>query len=153
MLTIQRLGQGRWWPRSEGAIRESGLGINPQLNGTIIMLPYPRGLNEERRREPDQGRRASMPSMPRVAIRQRAPATGMDQIKKGQRPRACSKTTVKLWGGRGAGDHRRPYRQGRQALESKQGRDHAGLIRLGTARLLPYRHHSAASRGGRRFRL
>ncbi len=35
---------------AEKAIRESGLGINPQLNGTIIMLPIPE-LNEERRRE------------------------------------------------------------------------------------------------------
>ncbi|MCB1406716.1 MAG: ribosome recycling factor, partial [Rhodobacteraceae bacterium] len=34
----------------EKAIRESGLGINPQMNGTIIMLPIPE-LNEERRRE------------------------------------------------------------------------------------------------------
>ena len=32
------------------AIRESGLGINPQMNGTLIMLPIPE-LNEERRRE------------------------------------------------------------------------------------------------------
>ena len=37
-------------PLVEKAIRESGLGINPQLNGTIIMLPIPE-LNEERRRE------------------------------------------------------------------------------------------------------
>ena len=29
------------------AIRESGLGINPQMNGTLIMLPIPE-LNEER---------------------------------------------------------------------------------------------------------
>ena len=36
--------------KAEKAIRESGLGINPQLNGTIIMLPIPE-LNEERRRE------------------------------------------------------------------------------------------------------
>ncbi|ETX16623.1 ribosome-recycling factor [Roseivivax halodurans JCM 10272] len=34
----------------EKAIRDSGLGINPQMNGTIIMLPIPE-LNEERRRE------------------------------------------------------------------------------------------------------
>ena len=34
----------------EKAIRDSGLGINPQTNGTIIMLPIPE-LNEERRRE------------------------------------------------------------------------------------------------------
>ncbi len=33
----------------EKAIMESGLGINPQTNGTIIMLPIPE-LNEERRR-------------------------------------------------------------------------------------------------------
>ena len=29
----------------EKAIRESGLGINPQLNGTIIMLPIPASIN------------------------------------------------------------------------------------------------------------
>jgi len=34
----------------EKAILESGLGINPQTNGTIVMLPIPE-LNEERRRE------------------------------------------------------------------------------------------------------
>jgi len=34
----------------ERAILESGLGINPQTNGTIIMLPIPE-LSEERRRE------------------------------------------------------------------------------------------------------
>ena len=34
----------------EKAIRDSGLGINPQTNGPIIMLPIPE-LNEERRRE------------------------------------------------------------------------------------------------------
>ena len=38
----------------EKAIRESGLGINPQTNGTIIMLPIPE-LNEERRRELHEG--------------------------------------------------------------------------------------------------
>ena len=32
------------------AIRESGLGINPQMNGTLIMLPIPE-LNEERRKD------------------------------------------------------------------------------------------------------
>src|SRR5690606_3818915 len=33
--------------RAEKAIRDSGLGINPQVNGTIILLPIPE-LNEER---------------------------------------------------------------------------------------------------------
>ena len=51
----------------EKAIRESGLGINPQLNGTIIMLPIPE-LNEERRR--DLSRVASQyAENARVAIR------------------------------------------------------------------------------------
>ena len=63
----------------EKAIRESGIGINPQTNGTIIMLPIPE-LNEERRREltrvaADYSERA------RVAIRN-VRRDGMDQIKK-----------------------------------------------------------------------
>ena len=36
--------------KAEKAIRESGLGINPVIDGTIIRLPIPE-LNEERRRE------------------------------------------------------------------------------------------------------
>ena len=36
--------------KAEKAIRESGLGINPVVDGTIIRLPLP-ALNEERRRE------------------------------------------------------------------------------------------------------
>jgi ribosome recycling factor len=63
----------------EKAIRESGLGINPQLNGTIIMLPIPE-LNEERRRELTKvaGQYAEHA---RVAIRN-VRRDGMDQIKK-----------------------------------------------------------------------
>ena len=63
----------------EKAIRESGLGINPQLNGTIIMLPIPE-LNEERRRELTKvaGQYAEHA---RVAIRN-VRRDGMDRIKK-----------------------------------------------------------------------
>ena len=63
----------------EKAIRESGLGINPQLNGTIIMLPIPE-LNEERRRELTKvaGHYAEHA---RVAIRN-VRRDGMDQVKK-----------------------------------------------------------------------
>lgn len=65
----------------EKAIRESGIGINPQTNGTIIMLPIPE-LNEERRREltrvaADYAERA------RVAVRN-IRRDGMDQIKRGK---------------------------------------------------------------------
>ena len=63
----------------EKAIRESGLGINPQLNGTIIMLPIPE-LNEERRRE--LGKVAGQyAESARVAIRN-VRRDGMDMIKK-----------------------------------------------------------------------
>ncbi len=63
----------------EKAIRESGLGINPQLNGTIIMLPIPE-LNEERRRE--LGKVAGQyAESARVSIRN-VRRDGMDQIKK-----------------------------------------------------------------------
>ena len=63
----------------ERAIRESGLGINPQLNGTIIMLPIPE-LNEERRRELGKVA-AQYAESARVSIRNLR-RDGMDQIKK-----------------------------------------------------------------------
>ena len=63
----------------EKAIRESGLGINPQLNGTIIMLPIPE-LNEERRRELTKVAGQYAESA-RVAIRH-VRHNGMEQIKK-----------------------------------------------------------------------
>ncbi|WP_296431759.1 ribosome recycling factor [Yoonia sp.] len=63
----------------EKAIRESGLGINPQLNGTIIMLPIPE-LNEERRRELTKVA-GNYGESARVSIRNLR-RDGMDQIKK-----------------------------------------------------------------------
>ena len=63
----------------EKAIRNSGLGINPQLNGTIIMLPIPE-LNEERRRELTRVA-AQYAESARVAIRH-VRHNGMEQIKK-----------------------------------------------------------------------
>ena len=63
----------------EKAIRESGLGINPQTNGTIIMLPIPE-LNEERRRA--LGKVAGQyAEHARVSVRN-VRRDGMDQIKK-----------------------------------------------------------------------
>ena len=63
----------------EKAIRESGLGINPQLNGTIIMLPIPE-LNEERRRELTKVA-AQYAENARVSVRN-VRRDGMDQLKK-----------------------------------------------------------------------
>ena len=64
--------------KAEKAIRESGLGINPQLNGTIIMLPIPE-LNEERRRELTKVA-AQYAEHARVAIRN-VRRDGMDKVK------------------------------------------------------------------------
>ena len=80
-------------PLVEKAIRESGLGINPQLNGTIIMLPIPE-LNEERRRELSRvaGQYAENA---RVAVRN-IRRDGMDQIKKA-RLDGMSEDDQKFW--------------------------------------------------------
>ena len=77
----------------EKAIRESGLGINPQVNGTIIMLPIPE-LNEERRRELSRvaGQYAENA---RVSIRN-VRRDGMDRIKKAKGD-GLSEDDQKLW--------------------------------------------------------
>ncbi len=77
----------------EKAIRESGLGINPQLNGTIIMLPIPE-LNEERRRELTKVA-GSYAENARVSIRNLR-RDGMDQIKKAKAD-GMSEDDQKLW--------------------------------------------------------
>lgn len=77
----------------EKAIRESGLGINPQLNGTIIMLPIPE-LNEERRRELSKVA-AQYAEHARVAVRNLR-RDGMDQVKKAKAA-GMSEDEQKLW--------------------------------------------------------
>jgi ribosome recycling factor len=77
----------------EKAIRESGLGINPQLNGTIIMLPIPE-LNEERRRELSKVA-AQYAESARVAVRN-VRRDGMDQLKKAKAA-GMSEDEQKLW--------------------------------------------------------
>jgi ribosome recycling factor len=77
----------------EKAIRESGLGINPQLNGTIIMLPIPE-LNEERRRELTKVA-GNYAEGARVAIRN-VRRDGMDQLKK-LKADGMSEDDHKLW--------------------------------------------------------
>ena len=77
----------------EKAIRESGLGINPQLNGTIIMLPIPE-LNEERRRELTKVA-GSYAENARVSVRN-IRRDGMDQIKKAKND-GMSEDDQKIW--------------------------------------------------------
>ena len=64
---------------AEKAIRDSGLGINPVIDGTIIRLPIPE-LNEERRRELTK-LAANYAENAKVAVRN-VRRDGMDQIKK-----------------------------------------------------------------------
>jgi len=78
----------------ERAIRDSGLGINPQLDGTIIRLPIPE-LNEERRRELSRVA-AQYAEHARVAIRN-VRRDGMDQIRKAK-AEGMSEDDQKIWG-------------------------------------------------------
>jgi len=77
----------------EKALRNSGLGINPVVDGTILRLPIPE-LNEERRRELTKvaGQYAETA---RIAIRN-VRRDGMDQIKKA-RAAGMSEDDQKMW--------------------------------------------------------
>ena len=77
----------------EKAIRDSGLGINPVVDGPIIRLPIPE-LNEERRRELTRVA-AQYAEHARVAIRN-VRRDGMDQIKKAKAA-GMSEDDQKLW--------------------------------------------------------
>lgn len=86
------------WDRSmvskvEKAIRESGLGINPQTNGTIIMLPIPE-LNEERRRELSKVA-AQYAEGARIAVRNLR-RDGMDQVRKAK-GKGLSEDDARFW--------------------------------------------------------
>ena len=99
----------------EKAIRESGLGINPQLNGTIIMLPIPE-LNEERRRELTKVA-GNYAEHSRVAIRN-IRRDGMDQIKKNKD--GMSEDDQKFWESEVQGMTDKFIKSVDEMLESKQ---------------------------------
>lgn len=77
----------------EKAIRSSGLGINPVVDGTILRLPIPE-LNEERRRELAKlaGQYAENA---RIAVRN-VRRDGMDQVKKAKAS-GMSEDDQKFW--------------------------------------------------------
>jgi ribosome recycling factor len=100
----------------EKAIRESGLGINPQLNGTIIMLPIPE-LNEQRRRELTKVA-AQYAEHARVAIRNLR-RDGMDQVKKAK-AKGLSEDDAAFWEEEVQALTDRFIKQIDQTLEGKQ---------------------------------
>lgn len=77
----------------EKAIRESGIGINPVVDGPLIRLPIPE-LNEERRRELTKVA-AGYAENTRVAIRN-VRRDGMDQIKKAKSA-GMAEDDQKMW--------------------------------------------------------
>ncbi|MDT8327097.1 MAG: ribosome recycling factor [Roseovarius sp.] len=100
----------------EKAIRESGLGINPQLNGTIIMLPIPE-LNEERRKELTKVA-SQYAEHARVAVRN-VRRDGMDQIKKAK-AESMSEDDQKFWESEVQDLTDRYIKNVDEALETKQ---------------------------------
>ena len=100
----------------EKAIRESGLGINPQLNGTIIMLPIPE-LNEERRRDLTKVAGQYSESA-RVSVRN-VRRDGMDQIKKAKAD-GMSEDDQKIWEGEVQDMTNRFIKTVEEMLETKQ---------------------------------
>ena len=92
MLTINVWDKGNV-AAVEKAIRQSGLGINPVVDGTILRLPIPE-LNEERRRELAKvaGKYAEDA---RIAVRN-VRRDGMDQIKKAK-AEGMGEDDQKLW--------------------------------------------------------
>jgi ribosome recycling factor len=75
------------------AIRTSGLGLNPVMDGTILRLPIPE-LNEERRREMAKllGQYAEKAKISVRNVRR----DGMDQIKKAK-AEGMSEDDMKVW--------------------------------------------------------
>ena len=100
----------------EKAIRESGLGINPQLNGTIIMLPIPE-LNEERRRDLTKVAGQYAESA-RISVRNLR-RDGMDQIKKGKAD-GLSEDDQKIWESEVQDMTNKYIKQTDERLETKQ---------------------------------
>ncbi|MEM8869202.1 MAG: ribosome recycling factor [Pseudomonadota bacterium] len=75
------------------AIRNSGLGINPVMDGTLLRLPIPE-LNEERRR--DLAKQAGQyAESARIAVRN-VRRDGMDQLKKAKAA-GMGEDDQKLW--------------------------------------------------------
>ncbi|MGJ8583162.1 MAG: ribosome recycling factor [Marinosulfonomonas sp.] len=77
----------------EKTLRESGLGINPVVDGTVIRLPIPE-LNEERRRELTKVA-AQYGESARIAVRN-VRRDGMDQLKRAKAA-GMSEDDHKIW--------------------------------------------------------
>jgi len=94
MISVQVWDQGLA-PVVERAIRDSGLGLNPQREGNVIRVPIPQ-LSEERRTE--LGKVAhKYAEQARVAVRN-VRRDGMDTLKKLERDSEISQDEHRAWG-------------------------------------------------------
>ncbi|MEO3431684.1 ribosome recycling factor [Inquilinus sp. CAU 1745] len=93
LLTVQVWDRGMV-KAVEKAIREAGLGLNPQPDGNLIRVPIPE-LNEERRRELTKvaGKYAEQA---RIAVRN-VRRDGMDMLKKAEKDNEISQDDHKLY--------------------------------------------------------
>jgi len=78
----------------EKAIRTSGLGLNPMLDGQLVRIPIPE-LNEERRQELSRIA-AKYSETSRIAIRN-VRKGGMDQLKKMEKEKLISEDEHKMY--------------------------------------------------------
>ncbi len=81
-------------PAVEKAIRISGLGLNPMLDGQLVRIPIPE-LNEERRQELARIA-AKYSESARISVRNVRKA-GMDQLKKMEKDKLISEDDHKMY--------------------------------------------------------
>lgn len=93
MLTVQVWDQGLI-SAVEKAIRESGLGLNPQTEGQLVRVPIPQ-LTEERRVELTKIAN-KYAEQARVAVRN-VRRDGMDQLKKAEKDGDISQDEQRAW--------------------------------------------------------
>jgi len=95
MLTVQVWDKGNA-AAVEKAIRNSGLGLNPMLDGGLVRIPIPE-LNEERRQELSKVAN-KYAEQTRISIRN-VRRDGMDKIKKAEKIGDMSQDEQKVWSG------------------------------------------------------
>ena len=93
MITVQVWDKGQV-SAVEKAIRTSGLGLNPAVDGQLIRLPIPE-LNQERRTELTKIA-AKYAEQARIAIRN-VRRDGMDELKRLEKDGHLSKDEHKVW--------------------------------------------------------
>lgn len=93
MLSVQVWDKGNV-SAVEKAIRNSGLGLNPMIDGQLVRIPIPE-LNEERRAELAKVA-AKYAEQGRIAIRN-VRRDGMDQLKKMEKDKSISEDDHKMY--------------------------------------------------------